>query len=130
MKRRMRKHESTAYHEAGHVVAAVVLHLRIGKRGMSIIPEKANDILGVAHILQQLREKPECNRSAGMQMRLEKLAIVCLAGDAAERKANKRRRFGGHQDIQHAAALLGYVSTSFEQHDARIEVARLGARDW
>jgi hypothetical protein len=39
MKRRKRKHEST-YHEAGHAVAAFVLALKIGKRGVSIVPDR------------------------------------------------------------------------------------------
>src|ERR1700682_4148940 len=69
-----------------------------------------------------------CQRP-GMQWRLEKQAIMCLAGDAAERKVNSRRRFGGHEDGQHAASMLAFISTSWEQRDARIEVARLGARD-
>jgi ATP-dependent Zn protease len=129
MKRSRRKHESTAYHEAGHAVAAVVLGLKIGKRGVSIIPDKENDTLGTTHVLRQLRENPECARSAGMQWRLERQAITCFAGDAAERKFNGGRRFGGRQDYQRTAGLLAHVATSWEQHDARIEVARLGARD-
>jgi hypothetical protein len=36
---------------------------------------------------------------------------------------------GVHQDSQQALGLLMYVSTSFEQHDARLEVARIGAKD-
>jgi hypothetical protein len=32
MKQRRRRHESTAYNEAGHAVAAFVLRLKIGSR--------------------------------------------------------------------------------------------------
>jgi len=93
-------------------VAAVVLRLKIGRRGVSIIPDKENDTLGTAHVLDRLRENPECAKGAGMQWRLEKQAIMCLAGDAAERKVNSRRRFGGHEDGQHAASMLAFISTS------------------
>jgi hypothetical protein len=54
---------------------------------------------------------------------------MCFAGDAAERKFDGRHRFGGHRDYQRAAKLLAPLATSWEQHDARIEVARVGARD-
>jgi hypothetical protein len=102
----------------------VVLRLKIGRRGVSIIPNKANDTLGIAHVFCGLCENTECTRGAGMQHRLEQRAMVCFAGDAAERKVNSRRRFGEHQDNQNAANMLAFVSTSWEQHDARIEVAR------
>jgi hypothetical protein len=54
---------------------------------------------------------------------------MLLAGDAAERRVSSRRRFGGHQDQRCAANVLSSISTSGEQHDTRIEVARIGARD-
>ena len=36
MKLRRRRHESTPYHEAGHAVAAPVLRLKIGRRGVTV----------------------------------------------------------------------------------------------
>jgi hypothetical protein len=71
MKRRRRKHESAAYHEAGHAVASVVPRLSIGRHGVSIISDKENDTLGTAHVLCRLRENPECAVGAGTQRRLE-----------------------------------------------------------
>jgi hypothetical protein len=41
MKQRRRRHESTAYHEAGHAVAAFVLRLKIGRRG---VPQNASGL--------------------------------------------------------------------------------------
>jgi hypothetical protein len=35
MNRQRRSYESTAYHEAGHAVAAFVLRLKIGRRGVN-----------------------------------------------------------------------------------------------
>jgi hypothetical protein len=129
MKRRRRKHESTAYHEAGHAVAAFVLALKIGKRGVSIVADREKDFVGLAHVPVQVRERPDCAVSGRTRLHLEKQAIMSFAGDAAERKFDGRHRFGGHRDYQHAAELLALLATSWEQHDARIEVARLGARD-
>jgi hypothetical protein len=53
---------------------------------------------------------------------------MCFAGDAAERKANDRRRFGAHQDYDQAAGVLEYISTSAEQYKHRVKVAYFGAR--
>ena len=64
MNRRRRRHESAAYHEAGHAVTAFVLRLKIGKRGVTIVPNKECDMLGYANIAAQLRERPDCATSA------------------------------------------------------------------
>jgi ATP-dependent Zn protease len=124
-----RKYESVAYHEAGHAVAAVLLRLGIGRRSVSIVPEKAHGILGYTHIMARLREQPDCATSEATKSRIEAWAIASLAGDAAELRLDGKRRFGGHQDFRQAIGLLTYISTSFEQHDARIEAARIGAKD-
>ena len=60
MKPRRRRHESTAYHEAGHSVAAFVLRLKIGRRGVTIVPDRERDMLGYASVTAQLRERPDC----------------------------------------------------------------------
>ena len=44
MNRRRRRHESTAYHESGHAVAAFVLSLKIGRRGVTIVPDADFDV--------------------------------------------------------------------------------------
>jgi hypothetical protein len=72
MKRRRRKHESTAYHEAGHAVAAFVLALKIGKRGVSIVADRAKDFVGLAHVPVQVRERPDCAVSGRTRLHLEK----------------------------------------------------------
>jgi ATP-dependent Zn protease len=53
MKRQRRNRESTAYHEAGHAVAAFVLSLKIGKRGVSIVPDREKDLVGLAMSLSK-----------------------------------------------------------------------------
>jgi ATP-dependent Zn protease len=129
MRRRRRKYESTAYHEAGQVVAAFELKLKIGRRGATIVPDKERDTLGYANIAAQLRERPDCATNARTRARIEAWAVAHLAGDVAERRFNSRRRFGGHSDLSHASDLLEYISTSVEQFDARLRVAYVGARD-
>jgi ATP-dependent Zn protease len=129
MKPRRRKHESTAYHQAGHAVVAVVLGLKIGRRGVTIVPDNGRGTLGYANITVQLRERPDGATSARTRARIEAWAVAHLAGDVAERKFNGRRRLGGHSDLLRAFDLLEYISTSVEQFDARLRVAYVGARD-
>ena len=91
MKRRRRKHESTAYHEAGHAVAACVLRLKIGKRAVTILPDKERNMFGYAKLTAQLRERPDCATRARTRARIEAWAVAHLAGDVAERKFNGSR---------------------------------------
>jgi ATP-dependent Zn protease len=120
---------STAYHEAGHAVAAFFLHLSIGRKGVTIIPDKINNSLGSAHVLAQLRENPELSDSPRTHVRIEDYAVMGLAGDVAEKKFHPRRRFGGHRDLNDAANLLSYISGSNEVVQARMNVAIRCARD-
>jgi ATP-dependent Zn protease len=129
MNRRRRRHESTAYNEAGHAVAAFVLRMKIGRRGVTIVPDKEHDVLGYANIAAQLRERPDCAIGARTRARIEAWAVAHLAGHVAERKFNGRRRFDGHSDLLQASDLLEYISTSVEQFDARLRVAYVGAQD-
>jgi ATP-dependent Zn protease len=118
---------STAYHEAGHAVAAFFLHLSIGRKGVTIIPD--SDTLGAAYVQQQLRENPEFSTSPRTHVRIEDYAVMCLAGDAAHKKFHPRRRFGGQGDLSNAADLLSYISGSKEVVQARMNVAIRCARD-
>jgi ATP-dependent Zn protease len=127
--RRRRRHESAAHHEAGHAVAAFVLGLKLGRRDVTIVPDKERDMLGYANIAARLRERPDRATSARTKARIEAWAVAHLAGDVAERKFNGRRRLGGHSDLLQASDLLEYISTSVEQFDARLRVAYVGARD-
>src|ERR1700720_303710 len=110
-----RKHESVAYHEAGHAVAAFVLRLKIGKARRD---DRARQRVRDARLCEyrgQLRERPDYAISARTRARIAAWAVAHLAGDVPERKFNGRRRFGGHSDLLHASDLLEYISTSVEQ---------------
>ena len=48
---------ATAYHEAGHVVAAIRLGVGIGRRGVSIIP--SGDATGTCHTLKAFSGSPD-----------------------------------------------------------------------
>jgi ATP-dependent Zn protease len=120
----------TAYHEAGHAVAAFFLGLWIGRRGVTIVPNKAKNTLGSAHVSKQLRENPDIDVSPRTFVRIEADAVVCLAGDLAQKKIDPRRRFGGQQDLHDAVSVLSYISSgSDEILSLRLKIAKLRARD-
>jgi ATP-dependent Zn protease len=117
--------QCTAYHEAGHCVAAFLLNLSVGRKGVTIVANK--EALGSAHILSQLRDNPEYEMSCRTHVRIQKLAVSLLSGDIAERRFSRRRTFGGGPDVQKAFELLGCISRSHEITDARWKVADLEA---
>jgi ATP-dependent Zn protease len=118
----------TAYHEAGHAVAAFFLGLRIGRKRVTVIPDKVKQTLGATHVLSQLRERPDVSVSTRTHVQIENRAVVCMAGDIAEKKFRPGRHYGGQTDLKHAFNLLESISRSDEITEARLNVAILEAR--
>jgi ATP-dependent Zn protease len=118
----------TAYHEAGHAVAAFFLGMSIGRNGVTIVPDKIKQTLGTGHILSQLRERPDVSVSPRTYVQIENRAVMDMAGDVAEKKFRPRRHYGGQTDLLHASDLLSCISESNEITTARLNVAVLRAR--
>jgi ATP-dependent Zn protease len=114
-----------AHHEAGHAVAAFVLNLGIGRKGVTIVSDAES--LGAAYVLHQLRENSEIEISPRTHVRILDYAVMCLAGDAAQKKFNPRRRYGGQNDLHNAADLLSYISGSNKILELQLKIARLRA---
>src|SRR5438128_758691 len=93
MKPRRRRHESTAYHEAGHAVAASVLRLKIGRRSLGIARKDGVHERDLTRLVTQLRLRPDCGSNARTRALLENWAIACFVGDAIEQKVKRKRRF-------------------------------------
>jgi ATP-dependent Zn protease len=55
------KRSATAYHEAGHAVAAIHFGIGIGRKGVGIVP--GEDSLGAVHVLKGLNGNPEIGSS-------------------------------------------------------------------
>jgi hypothetical protein len=105
--------EATAYREAGHAAAAwkqgVLLEsLSINKRGQKIKENAWNQPLTGIDAKWVEAARPD--------MLIERLAFICLAGPAAERRRLPRvPRESSHQKrIRNAEALLGHISDSRE----------------
>src|SRR5437867_1296774 len=104
--------QSTAYHEAGHAVAAHRLHVLI--REVSVEPDQFSS----RHVRHQrlVSKTIEYDRSDRNRMRMERRVIICHAGMEAQRKFNPRsvRHYHAHSDYQTAGAAVEHFSTSDE----------------
>lgn len=107
MTRSSKQLRGTAYHEAGHAVAAFTQ--RVGIRRVTIVPEA--DTLG--HMLRRKFSKsfrPDLRMTPHVRERIEAAVICLMAGGLAEAKAMGRRNHVGAQgDRQQAVDLASYV---------------------
>jgi hypothetical protein len=117
----------TAYHEAGHGTVAFVLGLRIGRGGISIVPSE--DASGRAHILLQLRERPDIAIGPRTHVRIEWSAVVDLGWRSSPAKLAPRSRYAAHSDLDNAASLIGCISGCHKILNARLRAASLQARN-
>jgi Peptidase family M41 len=114
MTRKERKLRATAYHEAGHAVAA----WKFGLRFKHVTIKAQEDTLG--HMLHGRSPKwfrPDCDNSDRTRLRAERRIITSLAGQLAEGKYYGRRpRFGmwGDNDsaVNMALHLCGSAKTT------------------
>jgi hypothetical protein len=118
-KRERTKLERTAYHEAGHAVAAYVLHRALGH--VSIEPERGS----LGHMKTRRFEEsfqPDAEVKRGTRERLEKEIMVCLAGPIAERRFVGRLRqdtiVGASRDFNDAARCADCLCGNSEETDA------------
>ena len=117
-----------AHHEAGHAVAAFVLHLSIGRKGVTIVPSDhalgALNIPGTPPRTSRLGAIPHATRG-----RLESYAIAAYAGYEAQKRFCPSCEFSGDDDEHNASELLSWVSSKNETLSAHLTLARLEARD-
>ena len=123
--------ESTAYHEAGHAVAAWNVHVRA--ESISIIPDPNNGSLG-RHIGRPYFTgmRPDLDNSPRVQRRLEHKALVCLAGPAAQRRFNPRgyRHHHAEDDYRQAIDLLSYIVGDPNELSAYVGLIEIRARNF
>jgi len=101
-----RRLAATAYHEAGHAVAAIDHEWKV--RRVSIAPTA--DTLGHMMRYKKSSFRPDVDaESIKARTQLESLAIICMAGEAAERRyTGRRNRVGAASDIRKIADLVSY----------------------
>lgn len=113
----MKAREATAYHEAGHAVAAWAYKLPV--RRISIRPE--GDAKGVAvHRNPLAGIRLDIDGSDRARLRAEKAILICLAGPAAQRRFSPRsfRKHHAASDIDMASELALRLSASGEEASA------------
>jgi hypothetical protein len=128
---------ATAYHEAGHAVAAFFLGIEIER--VTIVPEGSQS-LGAVHTLLKFRNSrwlwPGFSvrgfaHPYNMHVKIEKLAIVCIAGGVADlRFWPQRRRLGVGSDLESVRYYLGHVSANGWILKAKMKVAALQAHQF
>jgi hypothetical protein len=117
--------EATAYHEAGHAVAALQLRVGIGRRGVSLVPNE--DWSGFVHTLKGFSGRPDIERTGQMRLGAENRAIVLFAGEAAQRRFRPMsvRRHHAAYDRRHAIDLMNYFVGSTRELEAYLEWLRI-----
>ena len=120
MRRRTKKTEAaTAYHEAGHVVAAWQVKGLRGVGAVTIEPgEGYRGRSSSKYMFKNLR--PDVEVTPHTRLRIENEILLCLAGPAAQRKFNPRsvRRHHGLGDKKVADELASYVTGTGRQFEA------------
>jgi hypothetical protein len=119
---------STAFHEAGHVVALRRHGLEV--HGATIVP--AADVHGwVEHDNPLHGLRLDWDDSAGAHRRAQLAIIVCLSGPEAHRQYNPGswRSHHGASDHKLAADLAQAINTSDDAADAYLRWLEIVARD-
>jgi hypothetical protein len=122
--------EATAYHEAGHMVAAWRMRVKIRKA--TIVP--AEDYEGCVHHESPLRGiKLDVDGSDRAEIKANKMVLICLAGAAAQRHYNPEslddsvRRWHGKSDFDIALDLAMRLACDNKVADAYLKWMQLRA---
>jgi ATP-dependent Zn protease len=132
MKKAATRHESTAYHEAGHAIVTWRLGRKVSR--VSIVPGKG--FLGMAGHVRFLSKADLRNIEVGdipplTQRRMENQMVVLLAGQAAQRRYNPRsvRNYHSRDDRDLAFEVLGHLTGIPDTAGAYYRLMKLRARD-
>ena len=112
---RWSRDERTAYHEAGHAIAACALRRRLAKV-VSIIPDHQDRSLGRCHFGSMGKFRPDVDVGRRTQKKLDREMVIDLAGIEAEKLATGRYpwRWVSQQDVGHAVDLAMYLYSDEE----------------
>jgi hypothetical protein len=121
--------EATAYHEAGHAIAAWWLQLPFKR--VTITPNADAGSLG--HLLHDRAPKwfnPEIKAGDRQRLRAERHIITGFAGQIAEGKYRGRRpRYGMDSDNSQAVNMATYFCISTDTTEALLHFCFLSSRD-
>jgi hypothetical protein len=122
--------ESTAYHEAGRVVAAYFLRIPFGKIAATIGADEAGESSGsfVNRLMLTVGELEW--KSDRTRLKAERLAQVCLAGMVAQRRYRPSSVPSWHSrtDNEMAHVLVSAISGSQEEVKAHLNLIMVRAQ--
>jgi hypothetical protein len=121
---------ATAYHEAGHAMAAWYFEIPFGKgkHVLSIVPEGTTQ----GHFLSKyiLRgRRLEVSTTGADRLKMERVVVVLLAGMVAQRKhrPSSVRSWQGSSDFHSAVNLVSYFAASGRETEAYLKLLRIRA---
>jgi hypothetical protein len=119
------KLECTAYHEAGHAVAAIALGR--GVRLVTIVPDREAGLLGncICDSLPGLAADPHNPNARGRRALVEQEIMICYAGSVAQDHCRSGYRHISAEDDHIQAVLL---AESVLGNILRVEIRRGGAQ--
>jgi hypothetical protein len=121
--------KATAYHEAGHAVAAWRLGIALGRKGVTIVPDEAAGTGGSSAHRGIIDPSIEYDTSDRNRIRAEKTVQSFLAGEVAQRRYNPRsvRNHHGYFDRHEAINTLSYFTNEEEELRAWLKLLRIRA---
>ena len=119
-KAEQKKLKATAYHEAGHAVAAFAMGKRFKK--VSVIPNSDEDSLGrVSGCGWKSKLNPEFDDGARVRNLVEAQIIILLAGPVAEAKLTGQfNHIGASKDYEYVVRYASYLTGSSDETTAYI----------
>jgi hypothetical protein len=119
--------ESTAYHEAGHLVAAYFLGIPLGRIAVTIDEDSAGRFM---RRLKFRAGELDVGNSYRSKLKAERLAQVCLAGIVAQQRYSPSsvRSWHANRDYQTAHELVSAISGSQEEVQAYLNLILVRAQ--
>jgi hypothetical protein len=117
---------ATAYHEAGHAVAAWRLGIALRRNGVTIVPDKERESSGSTSLVQTVR-RADIDSSGRNSIRAERAVQVMLAGQIAQRRYNPRsiRHYHAESDRKSAIDLLFYFTADTKELEAWLKLLHI-----
>ena len=122
--------KATAYHEAGHAMAAWCLEIPFGKgkHALSIVPEGTTQ----GHFIPKYilrRRSPDVKTTGADRLKIERIVVVLLAGMVAQRRHRPAsvRSWHGSSDFQSAVNLLSPFTGNNREIEAYLRLLRIRA---
>ncbi len=112
--------KATAFHEAGHAVAAYGLGIKLKKA--TIVPDLKNEYRGAVETVPPKRFRADYDMTTRKRTIIEKQVMMSFAGGIAAKKYTGRfNRFGAGEDHRQAVKLADCVTGSPEETEAYIK---------